>query len=533
MATTIEVLRAPIADSWRRTSLAGLDPASALTVVPHADIDRASPLAAASGPVLEELDFMLEDTALITMLVDREGRMVRRGCADSPTRSAFDNLGVDVGASLLEEAIGTTAPGIVLETRQSISVHGGEHFALALRRFSCYAHPIFHPTTLRIEGVLDLTAMSDRADPLLGPLVKRAVADIEQRLLEGSRVSDRQLLCAFRSAGARRRPVAAVGHDLLMSNQAAIDLLGSTDLTLLRTIADDAPTGVAVEMTLESGTAVRVRADRVRGARGGALLHFEPHDPPPSRRAAVPVRSNGPLLVSGPPGAGRSTRARELASAPPVTTLTAAQARLHGDAWAREFAALTRAGKGTICVDGLDLLPDDLLDLVSAHVATRRAPKVFMVSGPRESLTGRAAALAAECIESEDMASLANRSHELPVLVARMLKSLDADPSLHFTPSALRALSSQPWPGNLRELRAVLEHVVGHRSQGGVTVSDLPAAYQSSVPARPMSPIERAERDAIVAALREHAGNKRRTAEALGISRTTLYAKIRALRLAS
>jgi transcriptional regulator of acetoin/glycerol metabolism len=533
MSTGTDALRDSIALSWRRAEMAGLTPGSALDGITHSDVDLTSPLLAAASPVLDELNEQLEGSMFSTLLVDREGRISQRWCGDSGSRRAFDNLGVDVGASLLEEAVGTNALGTVLETRTSISVNGREHFAVPLRRFSCYGHPIFHPTTRRIEGVLDLTALTEEASPLLPPLVARAVADIEQRLLDGSRVSDKQLLAAFQAAGTRRRAVVAIGQDLLMSNQAAADLLGSTDLALLRMLALDLRHDAAIDLTLESGLEVRVEASRVGGSRGGALLHVVQQREPKTPRAVVdaPV-SHAPLLVSGPPGSGRSAAARRLADSQPVTVLTAAAALLDGaEVWARNFGALVRTGQGTVCVDGIDLLPDDLVDLVASHAAVRRSPRLVLVSGSLEGLTGRAAALAGECTERRSLTPLASRPHEIPELIRAMLADLGADPSLHFTPGALRALSSQPWPGSLRELRAVVEHVLRRRRTGALTVDDLPEAYRAQEPTRKLAPIDRAERTVIAEALRANDGNKVRAAQALGISRTTLYAKMRALRI--
>lgn len=525
-----ESLREPIAQSWRRAKLAGLDPGSALDGVTHEEVDRAGPLLTAALPVLEDLNERLENARYSTVLVDREGRIAHRWCGDAGTRRAFDHLGLDVGASLLEEAVGTNALGTVLETRSSITINGEEHFAVPLRRFSCHGHPILHPTTRRIEGVLDLSALADEASPLLAPLVARAVADIEQRLLDGSRVSEKQLFAAFQAAG-RRKAVVAIGQDLLLSNQAAQDLIGPTDLVVLRMMAGELGDRETVDLRLESGAGVRIRAVRVGRQRGGALLELEQREMPDTLDTARPPRqSSAPILICGPPGSGRTTEARRHATELPATVLTAASALLEGsETWAKNFAALTRAAQGTVVIDGVDLLPDPLLELVTAHTAERRAPRVILVTGPADMLTGRAAALAGECIERIALPALAQRPQELGDLAARMLHSLEPGTSLHLTPAALRALSSQPWPGNLRELRAVLEHVTRRRSTGGIAIDDLPEAYRSSAPARPMAPIERAERDAIIAALREHNGNKVRAAEALGISRTTLYAKMRAL----
>lgn len=522
-------LRAPIAESWRRAELAGLEPDSALDRIDQQEMDRDSPLLTAARPVLQKLADDLAGSRFSTLLVDREARLAHLWSGDSTVRSSLDSIGLDIGACLLEEIVGTNAPGTVLETRRSISVNGEEHFASKLRTFSCYGHPIFHPATRRIEGVLDLSTLTDHAHPLVAPLVARAVAEIEQRLLDRSRVSDAQLLRAFQAAGGRRRAVVAVGHDVLMSNQAALDLLTSTDLMLLRMVVAEMGDHTTTDLTLQSGVRARVRAARV--TRGGVLLDIEPEAPQP----AAPVthrRLNAPILVDGPPGSGRSTDARRIATEQPVTVLTAAAALLDGsEAWAADFAARVRSGQGTLVIDGLDLLPESLVAMIGDHIAGRGAPQLILITGPSDGLSGRAAALAGQCFDRRSTVPLAHRLGELPQLVATILSAIGADASLHLTPGAMRALACHTWPGNLRELRSVIEYVVGRRRTGGALIDDLPSAYRSLEPLRPLAPIDRAERDAIVAALHDSGGNKVRAAGHLGISRTTLYAKMRALRI--
>ncbi|WP_376767234.1 helix-turn-helix domain-containing protein [Gordonia asplenii] len=416
-----------------------------------------------------------------------------------------------------------------------MSVNSVEHFAVPLRQFSCYGHPIFHPTTRRIEGVLDLSVLADTTNPLLPALVAGAVADIEQRLLDGGRASDRELLAAFQRQSGRRRAVVAIGHDLLMSNQAAMAMLGTADFALLKIIAGDVRDDSSITITLESGVEATVRAARVGGTRTGALLEIEGlHKRSVGGRPALP-RSQEPILISGPPGSGRSTQVRQIARTRPLAVLSAASALLDGPAaWVRDFDAAVGTGQGLVCVDGVDLLDDDVLAVVMNRLGDgSRIAQLILVSGPVENLTGRAAALAGLCTERVELLPLANRVSELPRVVSTMIRAVGGPATLHLTPGALQTLAAQPWPGNLRELRTVVEYVVGRRSDGAITVDDLPEAYRSSGPARQMAPIERAERSAIIAALRENDGNKVRTAESLGISRTTLYAKMRSLRIST
>ena len=199
-----------------------------------------------------------------------------------------------------------------------MTIHGDEHFATALRRFSCYGHPIRHPLTRRIEGVLDVSAVVETANPLLQPLIARAVQDIEQRLLDGSRVSEKCLLAAFQEAsGNRRRAVLAVGEDIVMCNQAASDLLSASDIALLRVLAEEPARREesVLSLTLTSGRAASVTVTRVEGARRGVLIGVEAFAirpaPDPGRPLPAGRRGAGrPPWSAARPGTGRTTRAR-------------------------------------------------------------------------------------------------------------------------------------------------------------------------------------------------------------------------------
>ncbi|CAN5458828.1 transcriptional regulator MimR [soil metagenome] len=531
--------RADIAASWRRASLAGVDHCGAFDRLAPRDVDSHSSLLVGAGPVLEQLEASLAGTGYSTILGDRECRVVRRWFDDPRTREGFDALNIREGASLLEDSIGTNGLGTVFETRHPVAIHGPEHFAEVLRRFSCYGHPIRHPLTRRIEGVLDITAVMDTATPLLPPLIARAVHDIEQRLLGGSRLSEKSLLAAFQAAsGHCRDAVLAIGEDIVMCNQAASDLLSPADVALLRVLAEDPPgTGEsAVRLHLDTGRAADVAVTRVPGARRGVLLRVVeratgPHLTPVTMSTSVLSRAPAPTLVSGPPGTGRSTRARHLASLP-TKVMRAATALLEGEvAWAKEFERAMKRTEGSVVVDGIDLLSDELLDLVIEGVDRRSRPQVILTCALVDALSGRAATLAGTATVREELAPLGARRDEIADIAASMLRDVAATESVHLTPGALHALAAHSWPGNLRELKAVIAHAAARRSTGGIALSDLPQGYRTAAPARSLSALERAERDAIVVALRASGGNKVRAARELGLSRTTLYARIRQLHI--
>jgi transcriptional regulator of acetoin/glycerol metabolism len=92
---------------------------------------------------------------------------------------------------------------------------------------------------------------------------------------------------------------------------------------------------------------------------------------------------------------------------------------------------------------------------------------------------------------------------------------------------ALLLLARADWPGNVRQLANVVLSACHMRAAGDIGADDLPVAL-SSVSPRTLTPIEQAEKAAIVASLRSSGGNKLEAALRLGVSRSTLYRKLRA-----
>ncbi|MCZ0737699.1 sigma-54-dependent Fis family transcriptional regulator [Phreatobacter sp. AB_2022a] len=98
-------------------------------------------------------------------------------------------------------------------------------------------------------------------------------------------------------------------------------------------------------------------------------------------------------------------------------------------------------------------------------------------------------------------------------------------PGLRASPSAEAALMAYGWPGNIRQLRHVLRLAAATAEAGLITPDDLDLP---TLPPEPCAPsLAAAERAAIDEALRCHAGSVPEAAGALGISRATLYRKLR------
>ncbi|HEY4359855.1 MAG TPA: sigma-54 dependent transcriptional regulator [Bryobacteraceae bacterium] len=134
----------------------------------------------------------------------------------------------------------------------------------------------------------------------------------------------------------------------------------------------------------------------------------------------------------------------------------------------------------------------------------------------------------------EDVRLLAEHFlHEFTSAYGRKAKEL--------TLEALRALEEYPWPGNVRELRNLMERIVIMNPQPRIDARHIPLdRARRAVFDRPMERFgslhevrEAAERDYILKKLEEAKGNVTRAADLLGLERSHLYRKMKALGIAA
>ena len=87
-----------------------------------------------------------------------------------------------------------------------------------------------------------------------------------------------------------------------------------------------------------------------------------------------------------------------------------------------------------------------------------------------------------------------------------------------------RILTHHGWPGNVRELENVLEHAALCGDGGAVRTADLPPALRQRPPAR-----RSVDAGRLLDTLAQHDGNQSRAARELGVSRTTVWRRLRRL----
>jgi DNA-binding NtrC family response regulator len=135
---------------------------------------------------------------------------------------------------------------------------------------------------------------------------------------------------------------------------------------------------------------------------------------------------------------------------------------------------------------------------------------------------------------------LRDRREDIPLLVQSFLREFAEARQRQidgFTDEVIELFERHTWPGNVRELRNVIERAVLFCKGDRITVDDLPAtlrgedgdrAPRPSAPVRSLhQAVEEAETEAIRAALSATRGRRAEAAELLGISRKTLWEKIR------
>jgi uncharacterized membrane protein len=269
-------------------------------------------------------------------------------------------------------------------------------------------------------------------------------------------------------------------------------------------------------------------------------------------------RSREWLLLEGEPGVGKLTVARgthrahtpgghlRLLDADELLAARAAEGSVEGTEgprattrWLDTVREELADGRGTIILRHVDRLPEEVLDQLSgllgllsaasdAEGAAGGPDRQWVVAtrsstGPMDGAMERLARRFPASVVVPPLRHHIDDLHELvPFLIARLTKGA----TLRCSPAAMRIMLRNRWPGNTEQLYQVIRKIVAHRRTGVITPADLPAEVQATS-RRVLTPLESIECDAIIAHLRGADGNRAEAARHLGMSRATIYRKIR------
>lgn len=292
------------------------------------------------------------------------------------------------------------------------------------------------------------------------------------------------------------------------------------------------------------------------------------------KQIAVVAPTDGRVLISGESGAGKELVARAIhaqsrrAAAPFVEVNSAAipeeliESELFGHVKGA-FTGATAAKKGKFeMADGATLFLDEVSDMssgVQAKVLRVLEEQRFEPVGSNSpvSVDVRVIAATNKHLDQEiekgtfrsdlyfrlnvipfEVPPLRERLEDVPLLVEhfnqRFAKAYGRKPK-RFDPKAIEAMQNHSWPGNVRELRNTVERVVIMQPGQRVALRDLPAFGDQEPPASSYrfpsfkEASDAYHREFIQRKLNEADGNVSRAAELMGVDRSHLYRRMRAL----
>jgi transcriptional regulator of acetoin/glycerol metabolism len=556
-------VRKPILASWWRSRQWNVA-ADHIELDYLRDPDLESNLARTANPVLRHLHEQLDGQPISIILTDAAGLVLTRMTADHDLERHLDGVKLAPGFSYAEERVGTNGIGTALESGGPAHVFGHEHYAEHLEGLACAGVPIHDPVSGKTVGVIDLTCWRKNADPLLVSLVKSTADQITQALLAAGSSRDLRLLQEYVRACRRTGGIVlALGNDVVMLNDHARQVLDPADQSALighatEALARENPGAVTVD--LPSGMVARLFCRRVSGnsAFPDGVVHVKlmaaaapvPEVPTPRTAMYLPGLVGSGVLwlracreaealydaadwmtLEGESGVGKLALARAVHQrrnpAAPFHVLDVDGA---ASDWLTKIRGELLDGSGMLVIRHADLLnAKQVHALVSALQEARTAKRhkelrVAMTLNRKRSVTDLTRLLRF-FQGTVELPPLRHHIEDLHELVPFFLARLSQQGRLTCSPEAMQLLLRHNWPGNTEQLWQVLKQVVQRRRAGVIMPRDLPPECWT-VSRRLLSPLESIERDAIVQSLQDHDGNKVRAAEALGMSRATIYRKI-------
>ncbi len=293
------------------------------------------------------------------------------------------------------------------------------------------------------------------------------------------------------------------------------------------------------------------------------------------------AKANSRILIVGPSGSGKELAARTLHSASsradgPFVAINAAaitpermEVELFGveanGEHQRKAGALEEAHGGMLFIDEVGDMPRETQNKILRVLVDQtfqRSGGTTKVSVDVRIVSSTARNLEEEITEGrfrEDLyhrlsvvpirvPPLSERREDIPELIDYFMGQISAAtglPKRQIGQDAMAVLQSHVWPGNVRQLRNNVERVMilaGGGPEVIITADMLPQDVGSMVPAMPTStngehimglPLREArevfERDYLIAQISRFSGNISRTAEFVGMERSALHRKLKAL----
>jgi hypothetical protein len=181
-------MREPIAESWRRSAAAGVDPSGVRIAPIVADADEASarwemhPLAEMAPLIRSCLAASADESQHLIVVSDANGILLWVEGNPTVRLRAADSMNFAEGTLWSEGGAGTNAIGTALAAEHAVQVFATEHFNEVVQAWTCAAAPVHDPDSGRVIGVIDLTGEMSTVHPHSMAVATATATAIEAQL---------------------------------------------------------------------------------------------------------------------------------------------------------------------------------------------------------------------------------------------------------------------------------------------------------------------------------------------------------------
>jgi DNA-binding NtrC family response regulator len=301
-------------------------------------------------------------------------------------------------------------------------------------------------------------------------------------------------------------------------------------------------------------------------------------------KAAKAARGHGPVLIEGETGTGKEILIRAMVAASPraksplrivnirsvpahslESVLFGHEKNAFPGAFDRQIGLLQHCDGGTLVLDEVNRLPANMQERLAEALTTNRVRPIGASHSFKIDVRAIAASnvpladlVAADGFREDLMVALAGtrivlpplrqRASDIPALSRHFLARIGEQPGLRalgITDAALDLLGAFDWPGNVRQLQAVLFRAAVFCDGDALTSDDFPQLSELLGDLAPVAgsrqdgvgvqlytadghlrPLEEIEADVIRLAIGHYRGRMTEVARRLGIGRSTLYRKL-------
>lgn len=611
------LVSALVADSWRRSLNAGLDPTALDAEAPHYSAiqiarirEQERELIDYATPAMTYLASQTRDSGSIIALSNFDGLLLHT-CGDATFADRASRVHISPGASWNEAHRGTNAVGTALALGAPIVVTGGEHFFACHEFLTCAAAPI-SDSLGQLVGVLNISGVRSSCHPHTFGLIRATAQMIENRMFLARHGADVRLHFhpLAEGIGTLAEGVIAINYDgwLIGANPAGLALLsqGASDLGRVKI---DQLIGIDIDTLIDLGTRSPDEPVLVpRGVKGGLYFRVEKSRPPVaivmprvSKSSDSPLPSDAlqqldtgdarmkvavsqvrrvinkaiPILIYGESGVGKELFAKAAHQSGPrkdgpyIAVNCAAlpenliEAELFGYAGGAYTGArkegspglIREANGGTLFLDEIGDMP---YSLQSRLLRVLQERVVQPLGGGRALSVDFALISATNCNLTEAVAAGRFRSDlfyringmtltlpplrersDFRQLIESLLETFEPNRRVVLAPSVTKAFAKHSWPGNLRQLANVLQTSCAllEDNESRIDWIHLPESLigelerctdGSNLKLRPGTLHSKVDKT-ILQAIETTQGNIADAARRLGISRTTLYRRLKGL----